>query len=97
VKDFDSEALAALDTAARHRRLNNAFEELRDTMIRSFRTIWRDGFCGSGPRCSEAERRETAVQEIKELLDFRPLESFPAERLEFLALVIGYWREIEEL
>ena len=95
MKDFDSEALAALDTAARHRRLNNAFEELRDTMIRSFRTIWRDGFCGSGPRCSEAERRETAVQEIKELLDFRPLESFPAERLEFLALVIGYWREIE--
>jgi hypothetical protein len=89
------EALAALDTAARHRRLDNAFEELRDTMIRSFRTIWRDGASHSRPGCSEAERRETAVQEIKEFMDFRPLESFPAERLEFLALVIGYWREIE--
>jgi hypothetical protein len=44
MKDFDSKVLAELDTAARHRRLDNAFEELRDTMIRSFRTIWLDGF-----------------------------------------------------
>jgi hypothetical protein len=55
MKDFDSKALA-LDTAARHRRLDNAFEELRDTMIRSFRTIWRDCASHSRPGCSEAER-----------------------------------------
>src|SRR5262245_47983440 len=95
MKNFDSKVLAALDIAARHRRLNDAFEELRDTMIRSFITIWRDGASGSGSGRSEAERRATAIQEIKEFMDFRPLESFPAERLEFFVLVIGYWREIE--
>jgi hypothetical protein len=78
---------------ARHRRLNNAFEELRDTMIRSF--LCRDGASHGPPGCSESERHEAAVQEIKEFMDFRPLESFPAKRLELLALVIGYWREIE--
>jgi hypothetical protein len=83
------------DTAARRQRLNDAFEELRSTMIRSFRTICRDGLRVTPPGYSEAERREAAVQEINEFLDFRPLESFPAERLEFLALVIAYWREIE--
>jgi hypothetical protein len=77
MKDFDSKALAALDAAARHRRLDSAFEELRDTMIRSFRTIWRDRASHSRPGCSEAERRETAVQEIKEFMAFRPFPLRP--------------------
>lgn len=43
----------------------------------------------------ELRRRQRALDEIKEHLDFRPLESFAAEHLEVLVLLFAYWRELE--
>jgi hypothetical protein len=45
--------------------------------------------------CGEQERRERALQAIRESLEWRPLETFKAEHLEFLETLIVYWRELE--
>jgi hypothetical protein len=43
----------------------------------------------------EHERRRSALEGIDEILDSRPLSSFSAVHLEFLELLIAYWRELE--
>ena len=44
---------------------------------------------------NNGRRRESALDQIKEHLDFRPLETFKAEHLEVLVMLIAYWRELE--
>ena len=43
----------------------------------------------------EQSRRKVALQSIDETLEWRPLSAFSADQLEFLELLIAYWRELE--
>jgi hypothetical protein len=43
----------------------------------------------------EQQRRREALEWIDEVLEWRPLAAFSAVQLEFLGLLIGYWREAE--
>jgi len=67
--------------------------ELRDCIIRTYREL--QGHKLGEPRRSEQERRQSAIEGIQEVLEYRPLESFKAEHLEFLDLLVAYWRELE--
>jgi hypothetical protein len=40
-------------------------------------------------------RRQHALASIQEILEWKPLEAFKAEHLEFLELLVAYWRELE--
>ena len=44
---------------------------------------------------SDIQRRESALKGIDETLEWRPLASFSASQLEFLELLMTYWRECE--
>ena len=43
----------------------------------------------------EQVRRKVALQSIDEILEWRPLSAFSADALEFLELLVSYWRELE--
>jgi hypothetical protein len=66
--------------------------ELNDAMRDAYRACVEEGAAGAG---NEHERRQEASQGIDEILECRPLASFKAEHLEFLELLIAYWRELE--
>jgi hypothetical protein len=44
----------------------------------------------------EHERRQDALRHIEEILDLKPLDRFKAEHLEYLALLLCCWRELED-
>jgi hypothetical protein len=44
---------------------------------------------------TEQQRRQEALAWIDEILEWRPLTAFSAVQLEFLGLLIAYWRECE--
>jgi hypothetical protein len=85
------------------RRLEDAFEELRNAIFATHRAFVehdRDhDRMMAGPRgsrrMSEQERREDALESIDEILEWRPLATFPAVQIELLELMVAYWREAE--
>ena len=72
----------------------DAFDQLLDCVVdayRQCRTLERE----NPPHLGEQERREWALAGIRETLEGRPLECFSAESLEFIGLLIDYWRVAE--
>jgi hypothetical protein len=68
------------------------FYELRKCIIETYRKLALKPPSHRG----EQKRRAEALETIKEeILDGRPLESFKAEHLEYLSLLVAYWRECE--
>jgi hypothetical protein len=61
-------------------------------MIRAYREYAAQRPAGAG---SEQQQRESALEGVQEILQWRPLETFKAEHLQFLELLIAYWRELE--
>jgi hypothetical protein len=77
-----------------YKAMNDAFSELEDAVYRTFQVLQRpeNKIMIEKP---EHARRQDAVRWIKEILDFKPLDRFQAEHLEYLVLVLCYWRELE--
>jgi hypothetical protein len=78
---FDDPAFKVLD------RLNDAVIETARLYVEQEKQ--KDG------RWTEQQRRQHALQGIDEVLEWRPLTAFKAVQLEFLELLISYWRECE--
>lgn len=76
--------------------MNDAFSELEDAVYRTFQVLQENRpenkIMIEKP---EHARRQDAVRYIKEILDFKPLDRFQAEHLEYLQLLLCYWRELE--
>jgi hypothetical protein len=73
-------------------RILETLNELNETMQRTYRELAaRERLDARG----EPERRESALRAIQESLEWRPLETFKAEHLEFLETLFAYWRELE--
>lgn len=72
----------------------DALDELNDSMQTAYCQC-RTRALEAAPERSELERRKAALNSIREILQWRPLESFKAEHLEFLETLIAYWRELE--
>jgi hypothetical protein len=69
-----------------------ALDELNDTMAEAYR-VHAEKF--DRPVPGEHQRRRNALRAIDEILQCRPLASFKAVHLEFLEVLIAYWRELE--
>jgi hypothetical protein len=78
-----------------HDQVNEAFRELEDAVYNTLQVL-QENRPETTRRESEQERRQDAVQHIKEILDFKPLDQFQAEHLEYLELLLCYWRELED-
>jgi hypothetical protein len=82
-------------------RLDDIFEELRDAIFATYTALAerdRDPEITTATgsrRMSEQERRQSALNFIKEILDGHPLASFSAVQLELLELMMAYWREAD--
>ena len=66
-----------------------------DNLNTAMRTAYRLYKVSDYPPRDEQGRRQAALDGIQEILRWRPLNMFKAEHLEFLELVIAYWRELE--
>jgi hypothetical protein len=75
--------------------VNDAFRELEDAVYNCFK-VRKENCPETITRKSELERRQDAVQYIQEILDFKPLDRYQAEHLEYLVLLLCYWRELED-
>jgi len=73
--------------------LDRAMGELRQVMFDTWRIFREHAATPYG--ANEHERRRGSIQEIKEHLEFHPLEMFDSQHLAFLALLFAYWREME--
>lgn len=71
--------------------LERAFDDLTTCMQATYRVITEQSQMAG----SEQERRQSALAEIQQTLEGKPLASFKAEHLEFLSLLFAYWRELE--
>jgi hypothetical protein len=67
-------------------------DDLADAIQTACRELARDP---RHVRGSELTRRESALQAIDEILQWRPLASFSASQLELLETLVAYWRECE--
>jgi hypothetical protein len=74
-------------------RLNAAMFNLRSAIFEAYAVLTEDGARESG---NEYHQRERLLEHIDEILDWRPLASFPAAHLQLLELMIAYWREVED-
>jgi hypothetical protein len=77
-------------------RMNAAFTRLEDAVYYTLKVLQENGPKLHRFRLSEHERRQNAVRQIEEILDFKPLDRFQAEHLEYLILLLCYWRELED-
>ena len=84
--------LAEFDKMLANNPLDQPQAQLRESIMQYYR-VYRE-HRPDFPR-GEQPRRESALDQIKEHLDFRPLETFKAEHLEVLVMLIAYWRELE--
>src|SRR5262245_42278897 len=82
----------ALQQALANNPMDQPMNQLHEIIIEYYRVHREHG--PHDPR-GEQFRRQSALDQINELLDFRPLETFKAEHLEVLVMLIAYWRELE--
>ena len=73
---------------------NNELDKLRAAIFAFARRCVEQEKQKDGRR-TEQQRRQASVAWIDELLEWRPLTAFSAMQLEFLELLIAYWRECE--
>jgi hypothetical protein len=73
------------------KRLEGALDELRAAVFEAYAAIAEEG----AKTGTEQQRRESALQFIDEVLEWRPLATFSATHLELLEMLFAYWRETE--
>ena len=74
------------------KRLEAALDELRAAIFEAYAALAGEGAKTTG---TEHQRRESALQFIDEILEWRPLATFSATHLELLEMLFAYWREAE--
>jgi hypothetical protein len=73
------------------KRLGAALDELRAAVFEAYAALEEKGVKTD----TEEQRRESALQSIDEILEWRPLAAFSATSLELLEMLFAYWRETE--
>src|SRR4029077_15156794 len=71
------------------KRLGAALDELRAAVFEAYAALAEEG----AKTGTEQQRRESSLQSIDEILEWRPLAAFSATHLELL--LFAYWRETE--
>jgi hypothetical protein len=73
------------------KRLGAALDELRAAIFEAYAALAEEG----AKTGTEQQRRESSLQSIDEILEWRPLAAFSATHLELLEMLFAYWRESE--
>jgi hypothetical protein len=73
------------------KRLEGALDELRAAVFEAYAALAEEG----AKTGTEQQRRESSLQFIDEILEWRPLATFSATHLELLEMLFAYWRETE--
>jgi hypothetical protein len=73
------------------KRLGTALDELRAAVFEAYAALAEEG----AKTGTEQQRRESSLQSIDEILEWRPLAAFSATHLELLEMLFAYWRETE--
>jgi hypothetical protein len=73
------------------KRLGAALDELRAAVFEAYAALAEEG----AKTGTEQQRRESSLQSIDEVLEWRPLAAFSATSLELLEVLFAYWRETE--